>query len=193
MSAAITWRLVPLTSPLVQRRCTRCEVKRAFASSDKFRVNAQQKRLDVWLIYKCTHCNATWNSTIKSRVLPQELDPELYQAFLNNDPEVAQRYAFDLEILRRNDVEVDPDVEYAIEGPSVEAMSGDAVRIDIDPGLMTSVRLGHFLKKALGISSQGLKRLEIDTGDAKLDKRMKKPVSVTLSLVRLRDERARQL
>src|SRR5207247_1582938 len=105
----------------------------------------------------------------------------------------AQRYAFDLELLKKNDVEVDPEVEYAIEGPALAELEGDAVRIEIDPGLVTSVRLDHLLKKALGVSSQGLKRLELELGEARIDKRLKKPVTIVLRMQALREERARQL
>ncbi len=54
----VTWRVTPLQPPLVRRHCSRCAAARAFACSLKFRTNAQKKRLDVWLIYRCSACAA---------------------------------------------------------------------------------------------------------------------------------------
>ena len=56
-------------------------------------MNANGKRLDVWLIYRCERCGATWNQEIFSRVKPSRIDKELYQAFLDNDWETAMRFA----------------------------------------------------------------------------------------------------
>src|SRR5688572_4608287 len=134
----ITWRLVPRATPIVRRWCSRCEARRPFHSSDKFRINASGRRLDVWLIYKCENCKMTWNSTILSRVTPESIDKELYQKFLDNDTDTAHRYAFDFEVLKKNDAEFEPAVEYDVEGPDIDEARTGEVRLEIDPGYLTS-------------------------------------------------------
>jgi hypothetical protein len=91
---AVTWSVVALEAPRVHRRCPRCGVKRWFFSSDKFRINAQKRRLDVWLIHKCEACDFTWNLTVLERVLPEDIDPARYRRFLENDRHEAWACAF---------------------------------------------------------------------------------------------------
>jgi len=69
-------------------------------------VNAQKKTLDVWLIYRCSVCGATWNLTVLSRVAPRSLPPELLRGFQDNDPDLAARYASDRALLKKNGAEV---------------------------------------------------------------------------------------
>ena len=40
----------------VYHRCGGCGKKREFVNSGKFRVNANGKNVDVWLIYRCSKC-----------------------------------------------------------------------------------------------------------------------------------------
>ncbi|MEL6188819.1 MAG: DUF1062 domain-containing protein [Myxococcota bacterium] len=88
------WRVRPLHTPAVLRRCPRCDGMRRFRSSDRFRVNAQGRRLDVWLIYRCSACSQTWNRTVEERVGVDRIPPELYAAYLRNDLDVAWDAAF---------------------------------------------------------------------------------------------------
>lgn len=62
----------------------------------------KKKTLDIWLIYKCVHCNTTWNSTIYSRVSAQKLGAALLEKFHNNDKNLAAKYAMDISLLQRN-------------------------------------------------------------------------------------------
>ena len=80
-------------APACMRRCSKCGRLRKFVCSGKFRVNANGKRLDVWLIYRCERCDTTWNQEIYTRVKPDRIDRGLYQAFLDNDWETALRFA----------------------------------------------------------------------------------------------------
>ncbi len=61
------WRAVPLHALYVQRHCGSCREVRAFESSGRFCVNANGKKLDVWLIYGCLRCAYTGNRSIERR------------------------------------------------------------------------------------------------------------------------------
>jgi hypothetical protein len=88
------WTVLPLSTPSIIRKCPRCK-STLFESSDKFRVNASKKIIDVWLIYKCRECDFSWNLTVLSRTSVNKIDRDLFRAFQDNDLALAWRYAFD--------------------------------------------------------------------------------------------------
>lgn len=79
--------LIPKTTPVLIRKCSRCE-KNRFTSSDKFRINAHKKIIDVWLIYKCISCESTLNLSILSRKPVSSIDKTLLNGFYKNDIEL---------------------------------------------------------------------------------------------------------
>lgn len=88
------WRILPESTPKILRNCSRCEEKRHFSCSEKFRVNANKKIIDVWLIYKCDACEATFNLPIVSRKSIAKINKEMFKKFLENDVDLAWKYAF---------------------------------------------------------------------------------------------------
>ena len=52
----------------------------------KFRTNAQKKRIDVWLIYRCSACDEVWNLPIFERVATGDIAPDAFDAIARNDP-----------------------------------------------------------------------------------------------------------
>lgn len=84
----------------ILRRCGGCGKKQAFRCSGKFRVNANGRRLDIWLIYRCEKCGHTLNVPIYERIPPEKLDAETYGRFLDNDRELALFYAEDRGFLK---------------------------------------------------------------------------------------------
>lgn len=102
----VIWEVQYLSPPPAIRYCKKCGKRSEYICSGLFRVNAQRKSLDIWLIYKCVHCDTTWNSTIYSRVNPQSLSQKLLEQFHTNDSNLVEQYAMDVELLRRNGAEV---------------------------------------------------------------------------------------
>lgn len=92
----------------VYHRCGGCGKTRQFVNSEKFRVNANGSLVDIWLIYRCIKCKHSWNLTVYSRVRPSRLDPELYQRFLDNDSDLAQRLGNDSSFLKQNGARMKP-------------------------------------------------------------------------------------
>jgi hypothetical protein len=97
----VKWTIVPKEPPQPLLRCSRCSGTRRFRTSEKFRINANGKQVDAWLIYKCTSCDHTWNRPILERRQAGSVDPLLLAALRANEPELAHRTAFDVEELRR--------------------------------------------------------------------------------------------
>lgn len=100
------WLIVPDQLPAVLRRCPKCKGKRQFENSGKFRVNANGKLLDVWLIYRCSHCDTSWNMTIIERANPETINKSEYEGFLSNSPQLAASYGSDWELFIKNKAEI---------------------------------------------------------------------------------------
>ena len=111
----VCWRILPVTTPPVLRQCSHCGTTRQFACSDTFRVNANQRKIDVWLIYRCVDCDCTWNRTILTRSTPEEIGPVLYRHFQNNHRETAWHYTFDFAQLQGLGVRFDATVPVRVE------------------------------------------------------------------------------
>lgn len=102
----VRWELEYLSTPRVIRRCQKCGEKTNYESSGLFRVNAQKKSLDIWMIYKCKKCDTTWNAEIYTRINQGKLSEEVLDQFHRNDPVLAQYYAMNTEWLKRLRAEI---------------------------------------------------------------------------------------
>jgi len=96
----VQWTIIPATAPEPWLNCNRCRGTTRFRTSGKIRVNANGKRLDAWLIYRCTSCDNTWNRPILERRHVSTIDPRLLASLQANDPDLSRRLAF--EKVRRN-------------------------------------------------------------------------------------------
>ena len=86
-------------------RCGGCGKKQEFINSCKFRVNANGKNVDVWLIYRCNKCKHPKNLTIYERTRPGKIPQDMYESFLSNDMDTAMEYGNNIEFLKRNNAE----------------------------------------------------------------------------------------
>ena len=119
-----TWRIIPASTPPIIRRCSKCNRKIEYNCSEKFRVNANQARVDIWLIYKCSKCDSTWKLTIEKGIRPRDVPAALFEQFINNDKSLAWQYAFDRHFLKQNACMVDyASVDYSVEGSDTVVMS----------------------------------------------------------------------
>ena len=91
----VQWTIIPATAPEHWLNCSRCRSTTRFRTSGKIRVNASGKRLDAWLIYRCTSCDSTWNRPVLERRHVASIDPALLAALHANDPELVRRLAFE--------------------------------------------------------------------------------------------------
>ena len=137
------------TAPEAVRYCRRCGVKTAFRSDGNFRINAQRKSLDVWLIYKCAQCDLTWNLTVLSRVSPNSIQSAMLRGFHENDPALVSRYAFDVSLIRKNGAEPS-ETDIIIDGE--DAGAGEPLRISLIPEHPMDVKVSAVLRKKLGLS-----------------------------------------
>src|SRR5687768_38976 len=100
-SLQVRWILIPKKAPQPWLACSGCGGLRASQSSDKVSLNANGRKLDAWLIYKCTGCGKTWNRTIFERKNVRDSDSATLEALQSNDPDWIRAETFNLEALRR--------------------------------------------------------------------------------------------
>jgi hypothetical protein len=117
-------------------------------------VNAHQKKLDAWLIYKCIGCDQTWNCTIWSRVDVQRIDHCLLGRLQTHHRPTVWAYAFDYGLLRRNGVEAKPTNDYAIIGEDLrlDNNSQGCVMVLLTAEQPLLVRIDTLLARKLGLS-----------------------------------------
>jgi hypothetical protein len=157
----VTWRVTPLHPPRPRRHCGSCKTTTPFVSSGRFRTNAQKKRLDIWLIYRCAVCDGTWNMPIVERCPVVHIPPDQLQRFMHNDPMTAIRHAFDLSLLARHSDQIEHDMATAIEKRIDGGNFADATYLDIAIVLSLScrLRLDALLARELGVTRSALLKL----------------------------------
>ncbi|WP_234340148.1 DUF1062 domain-containing protein [Gorillibacterium timonense] len=121
-------------------------------------MNAQQKHLDVWLIYRCSHCDSTWNYEILSRVHARLIDKELHRKFEDNDRETAWRYAFQTEQLRKGSSGVNTAIPYQLVVERMEECEGSLTLL-LSTKYPFELRLDKVLSELLGLSRSKLERM----------------------------------
>lgn len=145
----ITWEVKYISQLPVIRYCKKCGKKAEYICSGLFRVNAQHKYLDIWLIYKCSNCDSTWNSTIYSRVNPKNLNQEILEQFHKNDDNLVEQYAMNAELLHRNGAEVGIP-EYKIVGQGINI--NDLTQVRIVSKYPSQLKVSTLLREKLGLS-----------------------------------------
>lgn len=161
-SLRIHWAIAPTTAPRPLINCNRCGTVKAYCSSGKFRVNANGKRIDVWLIYRCVDCDNSWNFGIFERCNRRGIEPALLVALESNDPALARRHAFDVVALRNHAGRVEEFPDVAVHKRVLGGTRESAVALELQLGLEmpTSLRLDRLLASELGISRTRLQVLE---------------------------------
>lgn len=154
--------VIPEVTPLVRRNCPKCKDKSHYISTEKFRVNANRKLLDIWLIYQCSKCKSTWNMSIYERASSKNFSKDLLYRFQENDKELALSYSYNNHVLRKNQAEILWDeVQYTIHVNGTNTFSnksrGQLYRI-INP-YEIPISLDKLLSRQLGVSRNKIKSM----------------------------------
>jgi hypothetical protein len=184
----VRWTITPLTPPRPWIACGGCGTFKPFQSSGKIRLNANGRKLDAWLIYKCIDCDRSWNRPLFERRTIREIDPAVLEAAHFSTPEWVRVQEFDVDGLRRYAQRIDEFAEVEIDRRDVgEAPMSGGMVIELDITLPTSLRLDRLLAGELGLSRAKLQalwargQLVIDPGRKDvLRRRIKSGMRVTL-------------
>lgn len=164
MSIEYTWVVKAQNTPLLKKKCNHCDSDR-FYCSDKFRLNAQKKNIDIWLIYRCVKCNTRYNMTLFSRIRTESVSKEIFNRLSENDTDLAWEYAFSRETRRKNNAEADLEsVAYEIqfdEIPLAEMMASESeiLSFKINCPFEFNLRLSTVIRTCLQLSSGKMNQL----------------------------------
>ncbi|MDR2036336.1 MAG: DUF1062 domain-containing protein [Bacteroidales bacterium] len=164
MKKEYIWEINVKNTPLLKRKCNHCNGDR-FYCSNKFRMNSQKRNIDIWLIYRCTKCDSTYNLTILSRTKPEAIKKDLFLKFSENDEATAWEYAFSSETVRKNNVELDDhSVEYEIAYDNISIndilnVEDKAIAFKIKANYKFGLKLSSVIKTCLGISTNQFNRM----------------------------------
>lgn len=159
----VLWEVQYLSLPKVSKHCKKCGKKTSFSCSEKFRINAQQKSLYIWLIYKCSDCDATWNASVHSHILPQSLNSGRLEGFYNNDETLVAEYAMNSNFLHENGVEIELP-PYVIIGN--DFLPDETVELEIRSEYSFPIKVSALIRRKLHLSQAEYSQL-IENGNIK--------------------------
>jgi hypothetical protein len=161
-------------------------------------LNANGRRIDAWLIYKCAICDATWNRPLLERRPLTGVAPALLDALRRNDPALASQVAFDIAGLRRHCNGVEQSAGAIVCKTVVSRPPGTAQQLEIRLAVPqpAALHLDRLLVRELGLSRARLqalcadKRLLLPEGSRALRRPARDGTCVTLELSREADATA---
>ncbi|MEV6791663.1 DUF1062 domain-containing protein [Streptomyces sp. NPDC051320] len=152
------WVVIPTCLPLVLRRCHACASER-FRTSGKFRVNANHKLIDVWLLALCTGCGETAKLTVLERMNVRSVRPELLDRMHDNDPALAAELLQDPLMRRRNRIALDWDNAWRLETGASDLTDHEVLDISVRFAARIPVRPVRLIAEGRGLSRAEVERL----------------------------------
>ena len=157
--------------PRFLKTCPRCNCA-FYENSGCFRVNANGKRLDIWLICRCEHCKATWNLSIYERIDRAALCTEDYRGYLANDQALILRHIFDPAFLQKNCAVLDlADLSLSLQGDLPP--EGTAAEVHIRSECPLPIPAIRTIALTLGVSLSRVRRMQ-EAGDLLFDGDLRK-------------------
>ncbi|MEU8503152.1 DUF1062 domain-containing protein [Streptomyces brevispora] len=156
-----SWVVMPTCLPLVLRRCHTC-ASESFRANGKFRVNANHKLLDAWLLALCTACGETTKLTVLERTHVRSVRPELLDRMHDNDPVLAAELLQDPVLRRRNRIALDWDNAWRLDTGGPDHPDGevvDVIDVSVRFAARIPVRPARLIAEGCGLSRAEVGRL----------------------------------
>ena len=150
--------VVPTCLPLVRRRCHACASER-FRASGKFRVNANRKLIDAWLLALCTACGETAKLTLLERMNVRSVRPELLDRLHDNDPGLTAELLQDPVVRRRNRIALDWDNAWHLDTGGSDHLDREVIDISVRFAARIPVRPVRLIAEGCGLSRAEVERL----------------------------------
>ncbi|MEV0666258.1 DUF1062 domain-containing protein [Actinomadura luteofluorescens] len=157
----LPWVVRRTRLPLLSSRCVDCGSESATTGEGRFRVNANGKLLDVWLLVRCVSCDRTGKVPVHERAPVRSFDPAELHGYRVNDPELVASRLLDPLLARRNRFTLDWTGAWRLEAPSPRLDAAWPVQVEVvfeDP---VPVRPDRLIAQGLGLSrSEVLRRIK---------------------------------
>ena len=147
------WAVRECGLPTVVRPCVDCSATR-HRPSGKFRVNANGKLLDVWLLLCCTACGRTSKVNVHERVHVRALDHARLLAYQSNDPAMVREMTMSASLAAKNGYRLDWAGTWDLETdtPFYSPHDPESLGVLIRFELPAPVRVERLLMLGLGLS-----------------------------------------
>ncbi|MFI9170236.1 DUF1062 domain-containing protein [Streptomyces lincolnensis] len=152
------WVVMPTCLPLVRRRCHTCASER-FRTDGRFRVNANHKLLDVWLLALCTTCGTTTKITVLERTNVRSVRPELLDRLHDNDPVLAAELLQDPVVRRRNRIALDWEGAWRLDTGGTDHLDREVIDVRVRFAARIPVRPVRVVAEGCGLSRADVDRL----------------------------------
>lgn len=152
------WVVMPTCLPLVLRRCHTC-ASGSFRANGKFRVNANHKLLDAWLLALCTRCGTTTKLTILERTHVRSVRPELLDRMHDNDPALAAELLQDGVMQRRNRIALDWNGAWRLDTGAPDGLDREVIDVSVRFAARIPVRPVRLIAEGCGLSRTEVGRL----------------------------------
>jgi hypothetical protein len=149
--ATTQWLVRQTDFPTIRRRCRTCP-STEYRTRGRFRVNANRKLLDVWLLALCVHCGETVKLTVLERVPVRSIEPTMLGGFHNNAPALAAKLLADPQLAHRNDVVLDWTDAWTIETSPVELPKADILDVSVHFVQRIPIKLTTLIATGLELS-----------------------------------------
>lgn len=149
---------MPTCLPAVLRRCHACASER-FRTSGKFRVNANHKLIDAWLLALCTTCGETSKLTVLERMNVRSVRPELLDRLHDNDPALAAELLQDPVVRRRNRIAIDWDNAWRLDTGGSDHLDSEVIDVSVRFAARIPVRPVRLIADGCGLSRAEVERL----------------------------------
>ncbi len=150
--------VVPTCLPLVRRRCHACASDR-FRANGKFRVNANHKLLDAWLLVLCTGCGDTAKLTVFERMTVRSVPAELLDRLHHNDRGLAAALLQDPFLQRRNRIALDWADAWRLDTGGSDHLDRDVVDIEVRFAARIPVRPVRLIAEGCRLSRGEVEKL----------------------------------
>jgi len=164
------WVIRELGLPAIVKACVSCRFTRHHPTG-KFRVNANGKLLDVWMLIRCQRCGRTSKIPIHERIHVQAVESERLLMFENNDPAIVRDLAMDRAVAGKAAYRLDWSGTWELETgmPSCELEREDPapLKIIIRFELPVPIRVEKLLATGFGLSRSAVTGM-VDSGHIRL-------------------------
>ncbi|MER5494162.1 DUF1062 domain-containing protein [Streptomyces sp. NPDC002490] len=152
------WVVIPTCLPTVLRRCPAYGSDR-FRANGKFRVNANHKLLDAWLLMLCAACGDTAKLTVLERMNVRSVRPELLDRMHDNDPFLAAELLQDPVLRRRNRIALDWAGAWRLDTGGSDHLDRDVIDVSVRFAARIPVRPVRLIAEGCGLSRAEVERL----------------------------------
>jgi hypothetical protein len=152
------WIVTPTCLPLVVRRCHKCASER-FRASGKFRVNANHKLIDAWLLALCASCEETAKLTIFERTNVRSVPPELLDRLHDNDPGLTAELLQDPVLRHRNRIALDWDNAWRLDTGGSDHLDREVIDVSVRFAAPIPVRPVRLIAEGCRLSRAEVDRL----------------------------------